>query len=40
MKFLIPRQFYILDYGRLFISIGATAAIAFIIYTTLFGSVW
>jgi hypothetical protein len=37
---LIPNRFYLFNYPRLFVSIGVTLAVAFIIYTTLFGRVW
>lgn len=40
MRDLIPQHFYRFNYPRLIVSIGVTLAVAFIVYTALFGSVW
>lgn len=40
MRNPIPARLYVFDFTRLITTIGLTAAIAFIIYTTLFGEVW
>jgi hypothetical protein len=37
---LIPHRFYLVDYPSLFVSIGVTLVVAFVVYATLFGSVW
>jgi len=40
MRNYIPAQLYMYDFRRLFVRVSVTAAIAIIIYSTLFGSIW
>jgi len=40
MRHYIPDKTYLYDYGRMLINVAVTAAIATIVYSVLFGSVW
>lgn len=40
MRSYIPDKLYLYDYGRLLINIAITVAIAVIVYSVLFGSIW
>jgi hypothetical protein len=40
MRNLIPARIYLFNFTRMIMVLGVTTAIAFIVYTTLFGSVW
>jgi hypothetical protein len=40
MRSYIPDKIYLYDYRRLLINIAVTAAIAFIVCSVLFGSIW
>lgn len=40
MRNYIPTQIYLYDFKQLFVRVSVTAAIAIIIYSMLFGSIW
>jgi hypothetical protein len=40
MKNYIPAQIYLYDFKHLFVRIAVTAAIAFVVYSVLFGNIW
>lgn len=40
MRSYIPNKIYLYDYRRLLINVAVTGAIAIIVYSVLFGSVW
>jgi hypothetical protein len=40
VKNRIPPRLYLFDFGHLFVRIALTAAIAVIVYSVLFGSIW
>jgi hypothetical protein len=40
MRNYIPSGIYLYDYGRLLANVAVTAAIVFIVYSVLFGSIW
>jgi hypothetical protein len=40
MRNLIPPRLYVYDFKRLFVIIAITAAVAVIVFSVLFGSIW
>jgi hypothetical protein len=40
MRSYIPSRIYLYNYERLLANVAITAAIVFIVYSVLFGSVW